>query len=84
MVLVRAPKKPLNGLSRWKELACCQSTFPVTIGISAEANAKAAEPVATGRATRVIHLTPNRLTMAKTTPSAAARIVTETPGMNHC
>src|SRR5690348_10413222 len=80
MALVRPPKGPPIGLSRWNVVACCQFTWPVMTGISPESKARMADVVAMGIARRVTQRTPHRLTAVNSSTNAVARICTGTAG----
>src|SRR5437899_2541808 len=83
MALVTAPNAPWNGTFRWNELACCQLTCPVMTGISPDANASTAEPVAMTIANRVTHRTPTRFNAVKASTIRLASSLIGTPGRYH-
>src|SRR4051812_1132659 len=83
IALVTAPKTPWNGVSRWKEVARCQSTVPARTGMRIDSNASPADANAMGIATRVAHFTPIRLTTVKTRTIAHARRWIGTNGRYH-
>ena len=73
ITLVMLPNQPSNGVLRWRLVACCQSTVPAATGPSPERNARTADPLAIGIASRAAQRTPSRLTAVKnaTMPKAA-------------
>jgi len=60
-----------------------QSTCPLSMGITPDRKASAAETVAMGIARRVTQRTPHRLTARKNRIRAVARARTGTPGRYH-
>ena len=83
MALVSCPKTPWKGVRRWNVVACCQLTWPLTMGMSAERKARVAEAVAMGSARRVAQRTPHRFTAVKASTSPLARSGIGTPGRYH-